>query len=61
MTTITVKIPDGENCNGCDYLRQSYRDSGHCDGYYEYSCGIFDVKLPYCKKCIACKICAKEE
>lgn len=59
LTTITIKVPDGDRCSGCEYLIRSwYEDAMRC-GHDEYSCAIFKCKIRNGFKCIGCKICAR--
>ena len=60
MATITIKIPDGDTCVGCDHVKTG-------TSYYGYGChdkqicGIFGNELKNRKKCIGCKICMMED
>ena len=61
MTTITVLVPDGDTCKGCDYKdHSSYEYAYQC--YEEKdTCNIFKCEIKNNKKCIACKMLAKKD
>ena len=59
MTTITIQVPDGDTCKGCEYKDfHSVEVAYHC--YEEYdTCMIFKCKLKDNKKCMGCRMLAK--
>lgn len=59
MTTITIPVPDGGTCKGCEYKSHSYYEHGY-QSYEEYDyCNVFQCKIKGMTKCVACKVLAK--
>lgn len=58
---ITVTIPNGDSCRECNFLCSSYYENAMRQGGYTYSCSIFKCIVENYNKCVACKICAKED
>ena len=52
---ITIQVPNGDTCNGCNYLDFSSYEYAY-QQYDEYwKCKIFDCKLKGKTKCISCR------
>lgn len=60
MATVTVKVPDGNTCNGCDYLKIETMSSNYAQ-YDKHVCAIFENEIKNNIKCIGCKVCMQEE
>ena len=59
MTTITIPVPDGDTCQGCDYKSHSSFEHSY-QSYTEYdTCMIFHCKIENQRKCVACRMLAK--
>ena len=59
MATITIPVPDGDTCKGCEYKGHSCVETSY-QCYDEYdTCEIFKCKLKDNKKCISCRMLAK--
>lgn len=61
MSKITVTVPDGDKCGNCDYWVRSYSENAMRQGSYKYWCFLFKCEVNNDNKCMACKICAKED
>ena len=61
MSNITVTVPDGDKCANCNFQTHSYYENAMRQGIDTYWCSIFKCKIENGNKCVACKICAKED
>ena len=59
MTTITIPVPDGDTCKGCEYKGHSSVEVAYQRYEESDTCKIFKCELKNNKKCIACRILAK--
>lgn len=60
MSKITVTVPDGDKCDNCNFLVHSFFENAMRQAIFTDSCSIFKCNVENGKKCVACKICAKD-
>lgn len=60
MAKVTVKVPDGNTCGGCDYLHTETMTYGYCRED-KHICVLFSTDIKNMTKCIGCKICMQED
>ena len=59
MTTITIPVPDGDTCQGCDYKSHTGYENANRAYIESIYCTIFHCKIENQRKCVACRILAK--
>lgn len=58
-TKITVMVPSGDKCTGCDFLIKSYYENANRAATEATTCSIFKTTIEYDKKCVGCRNCSR--
>ena len=58
MSKITVEVPNGETCHGCDFIATSREEIAMWCSHTTHNCMIFKTEITDFNKCVGCKIMA---
>lgn len=59
MAELSIYVPDGTKCFGCDFMVQTYFEDAMRTPLFKQYCSIFKCYLKDGNKCVGCKACSK--